>query len=481
MPGLSSGIQIALQAVLTHSQAIEIIEHNVANATTVGYRRQSAVLSASVPTPGYGMGIDTQYGAGQRGTGVLMDRIQRFSSDFMDARYRAAASESQDWSARNTILTQLESLMAETSTSGLIPKMDQFWSGWQNLAANPSNNSLRTMLLNDANSLTEAIRSRALELTQIRVDHNKTLENQVTEINDIAGQIAKLNGEISHVQAVDEQPNDLLDRRDLLIDRLSEIAGASSFIQPNGEAIVNIGGHVLVTGQDTIQLKVEVDPDPANTDRLYRVAWSDGQALVPTSGEMKGVLTIRDQTIKDQMDGLDNLAKALISQVNNLHMDPNGRDLNGNPGGEFFVTGGNATSIRVSSSLTEANIVAGGVDTTTGEEYDNFIADKIAALKTTKVLIGTDVTATRTLNEFYNTQVTKLATETARASENSGHKNLLFTALDQQRESLSGVNLDEEAANLAKYQKAYQAAARVMTAYDELLDTIINGMGLVGR
>jgi flagellar hook-associated protein 1 len=477
MPGLSSGIQIALQAVLTHSQAIEIIEHNVANATTPGYRRQAAVLSASVPTPGYGMGIDTQYGAGQRGTGVLMDRIQRFSSDFMDARYRAAGGEAQDWSAQSTILTQVESLMAETSTSGLIPKLDQFWSGWQKLAADPTNSSLRTMLLDDASSLTDAIRTRALELTRVRLDQNNTLENQVTEINDIAGQIAKLNGEISHVQAVAEQPNDLLDQRDLLLDRLSEIAGASSFIQPNGEAIVNIGGHVLVTGQDTIQLKAEVDP--ASADHLYQVVWPDGQVLHPPSGEMKGVLTVRDQTIKEQLDGLDDLAASLIDQVNTLHMDANGRDLNGNPGIEFFVPGGNAISIRVNSLLTAAGIAAGGVDTATGEEFDNLIADKIAALKTTKVLIGTD--STRTLNEFYNTQVTKLATETARASSNTGHKGLLFTALDQQRESLTGVNLDEEAANLAKYQKAYQAAARVMNAYDELLDTVINGMGLVGR
>lgn len=481
MPGLSSGIQIALQAVLTHSQAIEIIEHNVANATTPGYRRQAAVLSASIPTPGYGVGLDTQYGAGQRGSGVLMERIQRFTSDFIDARYRAAAGESGDWSTRSKVLTQLESLMAETSTSGLIPKLDQFWSGWQKLAADPTNNSLRTILLDDANSLTEAIRNRALEITQLRIDQNSALENQVIEINDLATQIARLNSEISHVQAVQDQPNDLLDQRDRLIDRLAEISGATTHIQTNGEAIVNIGGHVLVTGQDTVALNTEVDPDPLNTNRLYRVVWADGQVLTPTSGEMKGTLTVRDQTLTAQLDGLDDLAEGLIREVNTLHTDPNGRDLTGNPGGTFFEPFSGAISIRVNATLTAAGIVAGGIDSVSGEQYDNLFANRIAALKTTKVLIGADVVATRSLNEFYNTQITNLATETARANDDSGHKGLLFKALDQQRESLTGVSLDEEAANLTKYQKAYQAAARVMNAYDELLDVVINGMGHVGR
>jgi flagellar hook-associated protein 1 FlgK len=473
MPGLSTGIQIALQAVLTHSQAIEVIEHNVANASTPGYRRQAAVITANIPTPGYGMGIDQQWGAGQRGTGVLMDRIQRFSSDFLDARYRAAAGESQDWDARQSMLVRLESLMAETSDSGMIPKLDQFWSGWQKLAADPSNSSLRTTLLDDANSLTTAISSRALELTQLRSDQNTTLENQVGEINDIASQIVKLNGEIAHVLAVQEQPNDMLDQRDRLLDRLSEVAGAVSFLQPNGEVIVNISGHVLVTGQKAIQLNTEVDP--TKTDGLFRVVWADGQTMTPASGEMKGVLTVRDQTITDQLDGLNDLTATLMKEVNDLHKA--GTDSNGDPGIDFF-TGTNARNIQVNSTLTEAMIVSGGTDPVLGTT-DNYIANKIASLKTTRVSIAGD--ATRSMNEFYNTQVTKLATETARAKEDSGHKGLLFKALDEQRESLIGVNLDEEAANLTKYQKAYQAAARVMTAYDELLDRVINGMGLVGR
>jgi flagellar hook-associated protein 1 len=478
MPGLSSGIQIALQAVMTHSQAIEIIEHNVANANTAGYRRQAAVLTANVPTPGYGVGLDQSYGAGQRGMGVLVDRIQRFSSDLIDARYRTASGEAQDYDARNQILTHMESVLAETSDSGLITKLDQFWSSWQGLASDPTNTSLRSNLLDDSSSLVDAIRNRYQSLTQLRVDQNKTLQNQVTEINDISGQIAKLNGEIAQVRAVQDQPNDLLDQRDRLLDRLSEITGSTSYLQPNGEVIVNIGSHVLVTGQNSVQVKTEVDPSASNTDGLFRVVWEDGQVLTPASGEMKGILTVRDQTITDQLSGLNDLAKSLITEVNALHQ--NGLDINNNAGGLYF-SGSDATDIQLSGTLTADTIAAAGVDPVSGTTLDNYIADKIASLKDTRVLIGADVTPTRTLNDFYNNQVTKLATEISRVSQDSGHKNSLLNAIDQQRESLTGVSLDEEAANLSKYQKAYQAAARVMNAYDELLDTVINGMGLVGR
>lgn len=475
MPGLSTGIQIALNAVLTHSQAIEIIEHNVANASTAGYRRQAAVVSSAIPYPAYGIGLDHTIGAGQQGTGVLMERIQRFTSDYLDVRYRTAGGEASDWEARQEMLLRLESVMAETSDSGLIPVLDQFWSSWQRLASDPSNQSLRTNLLSEASSLVTAIRSRRTEMTQMRVDTNQMLETQVGEINDLASQIAKLNGEIAHVQAVNEQPNDMLDQRDRLLDRLSEIAGAVSFVQPNGEVVVNINGHVLVTGRDAVQLNVEVDP--ASPDRLYRVMWADGQVMAPASGEMKGLLSVRDQTIVSQINGLDQFTAALITQVNTLHTDPNGQDLNGNVGGVFF-TGTNASDIEVSAVLTEDLIVAGGSDAG-GTSYDNYIADQIANLKTTRVPVGGS--SNQTLNEFYNTEVTRLATETSRAVEYSKHKSLLFRSLEEQRESLTGVSLDEEAANLAKYQKAYQAAARVMNAYDELLDRVINGMGLVGR
>jgi flagellar hook-associated protein 1 FlgK len=200
MPSISSGISIALQAVLTHSQVLEITEHNIANASTPGYRRQSAVLTADMP---YSInGADYKTGAGQRGSGVTIERIQRFNLAFFDGRYRAVSSEAASWEAQSGILSQLESVLAENSDDGLLPKLDQFWSGWQSLSNDPTNNSLRTILLDDASSLAMAFNRRSAQITQLRSDQNQVVASQVEEINSLASQIAKLNENISRVISV---------------------------------------------------------------------------------------------------------------------------------------------------------------------------------------------------------------------------------------------------------------------------------------
>ena len=137
MPNLS-GITIALQAVLAQSQAMQIIEHNIANANTPGYRRQSAILTATVPAPVKGSDY-VKGGPGQVGTGVTIDRIQRFSLQLFDGRYRSVGAESKNWEAQSNVLGQFEAIMTETSDDGMLAKFDQFWSGWRALSNDPTN------------------------------------------------------------------------------------------------------------------------------------------------------------------------------------------------------------------------------------------------------------------------------------------------------------------------------------------------------
>ncbi len=466
MPSLTSGINLALQAILAHSQAIEIIEHNVANASTPGYRRQAPVLSATVPAPIFG--VEHGYGAGQRGTGVAIERIQRFNLEFFDGRYRFVSSEAKSWEAQRDILLQLESTLAETSDDGLLPKLDQFWAGWQALESDPTSTGLRTNLLNEASGLVEAFHRRGEQLAQLRASQDQMVSNQVDTINDMAGEIARLNGEISRVLSVGEQPNDLLDKRDLLLDKLAETTGAVSFLQKNGEVVVAISGHVLVTGHDVVGLTAQ--PDPANSN-LMTITWADGQAFTPPSGTLKGILEVRDQVIPAQQAGLDQLADKLIEQVNLIHRT--GYALDDSTDNAFF-SGSGALGISLDANLDETKI---SVAKAVGEPGNSEIAGLLAGLKWSKVMNGN----TATLGDFYNGQITELGLTVERASNNAYHHGLVSKALSDQRESVAGVSLDEEAANLAKFQKAYQAAARLMTAYDEMLNTIINGMGLVGR
>lgn len=465
MPTISSGISIALQAVLAHSQALEVIEHNVANASTPGYRRQSAVLTASAP---YSInGSEYGYGAGQKGAGVTVAQIDRFHLEFFDRRYRSVSAETGNWEAQSGILTELESTLAETTDDGLLPKLDQFWAGWQSLSDDPTNVSLRSALLDDAASLSNAFNRRATQIGQLRSDQNLVVGSKVDEINSLADQVSSLNAEISRVLSTGEQPNDLLDKRDLALDELAKLSGAVSFDQKNGEVTVSIGGHMLVVGHDTYKLHTQAN---AADTSVMDVRWSDNQQLALTSGSLKGVLEARDQVLVDQLNGLNTLAAGLISQVNTIHRA--GYGLNNATNLNFF-SGTNAADIAVNSTLDESSVA---VSSAANQAGNNSVALQMAALKTTRGMSA----GTATLNEFYNRQVTDLGVAVQRASDNSYHNGLVEQALADQRESVSGVSLDEEAANMAKAQKAYQAAARVMTAYDDLLDTIINRMGRVG-
>ena len=465
MPTISSGISIALQAVLAHSQVLEVTEHNIANASTPGYRRQSAILTAEVPNSINGAAYAS--GAGQRGNGVTIDRIQRFSLSFFDGRYRSVSSEAGSWESQSSILSQLEATLAETSSDGLIPKLDQFWSGWQSLSSDPTNTSMRAVLLDDASSLATAFNRRAAQITQLRSDQNGAVAAGVEEINSLAGQVAQLNGEIARVTSVGEQPNDLMDKRDLALDRLAQLTGAVSSEQKNGEVMVSVGGHVLVVGHDTFKLETRANATDTSVQDIY---WSDNQKLDPPSGELKGILEARDTILVDQLNGLNTLASGLITQVNAIHNT--GYGLNNATNLDFF-SGTDAASIAVSSTLDAASIATSSAASQAG---NNTIALQIAVLKTTKGMSA----GTATLNEFYNSQITNLGVITKRASDNSYQHGLVVKALGDQRESVGGVSLDEEAANMAKAQKAYQAAARVLTAYDDLLDLVINRMGRVG-
>lgn len=474
MPSLSSGINLALQAVLSHSQAIQIIEHNVANADTEGYHRQSAVLSATVSNPS--VSYDRGFGAGQLGTGVTVERIQRFSLDFFDGRYCNVSAATQSWEYQSQILSQMEITLSDLSDDGLAQKMDQFFLSWQNLAADPSSISLRQEVLNDSADLAEKFNRNAQQLVALQQDQNLTVKNRVEEINSLAKSIAGLNAEISKVNAMGQQPNDLLDERDQALDRLAELTGAVSSEQMNGEVTVSIGGHVLVTGHDALRLKTEPDSGNPGVDKIV---WEQDSAdFSPTGGELEGILKVRDFYIPQQLAELDKVAQNLVTEVNTLHQ--NGYTLDGSQGGDFFDPDAtSALSIKLADGLTTADIAAAGTPTTSGtvENGNSENAALIVNLREKKIA-GLD---NQTFGVYYNGIVSNLALTTKQAKEYSSQHSVVLKALDAQRLSLTGVSLDEEAANMAKAEKAFQAAARVMNVFDEMLDLVINQMGLVGR
>ncbi len=501
MSNLFSGINLAYQAMLAQQQAMEITEHNVANANTPGFRRQGVMLSAGLP---YGrITLMGEGGIGQMGSGVLVEKIQRFSIGFFDRRYRLEASEARRWSVQSDSLKQLEAAMGETSSGGLLPIMDQFYASWRTLADAPSNPSARALVREQASTLVSAFNHRSARIDTLIADQRQGLAQGVDEFNDLIAQVAHLNGEISRVLSTGQQPNDLLDQRDRLLDRLSELGGIQSFLQPNGEVMVSIGGHNVVTGRESFNIGYLTQVNAADPTRIDLILTAPGgNPFTPPSGELAGIIDIHNGYLQDQKAGLNTLAKALADKVNEIHRggySPN--YVGGADGMNFFTintgTGetltdtGNiaftAANIRVSSAiLSDLNHLAFS-DAANPADADGNIrgvpagnggnAAKIAALQSTALAALGNVTT----GQYYNHQATAFGLAVKRAGNEAEDHALAVETLSDQRESVSGVNLDEEAANMVKYQRVYEAVSRVATVLDEMLDRVINGMGLVGR
>jgi flagellar hook-associated protein 1 FlgK len=466
MPTLFSGINLALQALLSHQASIQVVEHNVANANTPGYRRQEAILAAGPEFPP--LGLQRALMAGQFGSGVQLQQVRRFNLEFFDGRYRRELAEASRWTLARDGLRQVEATLAETGEDGLTAKLDAFWAGWQAISADPTNLGPRLELLQRATDLVAGLNERAGRLQALQASQDGAILQKVDRINSLAGQVAELNAEITGVLAAGDQPNDLLDHRDRLLDELSVLAGATATVQENGGALVSIGGHVLVAGNSTFSLETSPDPDNGN---LVQIKWDDGRDLSTGRGELAALLAMRDVHIEAQLDGLDQVAAALINQVNVLHRA--GFGINNATGLDFF-TGSDAQSIRLDIALDRPEDIASAA--AADNPGDGSVAGQLAALQSALLAGG----GTQTLSQFYTGQVTSLGLNIRQAAADADARSLVAENLNAQREAVSGVSLDEEAANLVKSQRAYEAAARLLTTLDDMVDRIINGLGRAG-
>ena len=413
-------------------------------------------------------------------------------------RFRNELAETSRYEIEKQFLLQMEGAMAETGEAGLNAQLDAFWAAWKAGSTTPEELIIRADLLEKAKSLAGAFNTRVENLLAIQSDKNLAIIQRVDEINMLAEQIGRLNVKIGIYSSPGTQANDFLDERDIYIDRLAEIAGAKVYIENNGHAMVSIGGHVLVQGSSTHRLVTT--PEPTNFN-LATITWEDGLDFILQSGELAGLLDARDVVVVEQKQRLDYLAEQIAAQINNVHNGGYGLNesiiydsLNPPIGAQrdfFTITDplNPALSLSVNIALQDLSLIAfsqidvppGAVDgdTLTAASGDSRVAEAIFNLQNAAITYGDG--KVDTFNHYNTMQVSQLGLKVRQVvTLATQHENLL-QVLAEQRESVNGVSLDEEAANLIKYQRSYQAAIRLMTAVDEMLDRIINNLGLVGR
>ncbi|MFQ5453579.1 MAG: flagellar hook-associated protein FlgK [Candidatus Zixiibacteriota bacterium] len=463
MSGLFQGLEIGRRSLLTAQMVLQTIGHNIANVNTPGYTRQRVNITSTIPD------INT---IGVIGTGVQVADIRHIRDLFLGTQYRQENKSLGQWKYKEKVLSEIEALFNEPNDGTLSDVLNGFWDAWSDLSNSPESTSARAAILAQSKMLTNGFHQLANQLNDLRDSIDRDMVSLTEDINLLTGEIARLNGQIKKTELGNIKANDLRDARDLLIDDLSSIIDVNSVENKNGEVTVYIGAMSIVNGSEPINIDVKINN--VNGNITHSLVW-EGTSInfKNTGGQLKGLLDTRDEIIPRYLDELNTLAKTLITEVNAVH-NP-GFGLNNSTGVDFFdVSFTDAFNIKINSEIEfDISKIA---SSQSGEEGDNVIALAIHDLRNKRVLNNTN-----TFNDFYNSLVGGMGIESHEAKSFSANYDLLVKQIEFSRESVQGVSLDEEMVNMVKYQHAYDAAARVITTMDQALDTVINGMGLVGR
>ncbi|MCK4257406.1 MAG: flagellar hook-associated protein FlgK [Halanaerobiales bacterium] len=460
------GLNIGVNALKAHRRALDVTAHNIANANTEGYTRQRAVLSTTIP---YTLpSMNNRKEAGQVGTGVEVSQILRLRNAFVDKRLHDNTSSKSEWEQRSNALNEIELIFGEPSDAGLRSSLDNFWSSLQELQNSPENSAVRAAVRQSAASLTDIFSSLRGQLNDFRWSLDGHIKNKVGEINSISHRIADLNQQISQASSKGDSPNDLLDKRDLLIDELSKIVDIEVYVDSRSKANVMIGGYSLVSGNTYNELEIHSN---SNRDGLVDIKWAkSGEYLKVQSGEIAGLLDARDNKVAYYVNELDTMAQVFIAKFNTIHQKGYGLD---NSTGISFFEGTNASNIKVSDAIMDE---INGLNKIAAASQLDSVGDGSNALNLSQVMQNGVLNGNNsTMGDYWGGIISSLGIDTQRSKGMTDNFDSITQQLEQQRASLSGVSLDEEMANIIVFQQAYNAAAKLIQTQSEMMD-VLNGI-----
>lgn len=617
-----AGIEIGKRSLMVHQQQIQTAGHNISNADTEGYTRQRVQVKTFDPI--FRPDLERAETPGQIGQGTSVESINRLRDELLDQRITAQTNQESYWATREKYYVMIEEIYNEPDDISIRTNMDKYWQSWQELSIYPESQAARQAVVTRGETLAESIQQRFKALSGVGNLINGDIEATVRQVNNYTSQIAELNKQIVKSKAMGDNPNDLLDRRDLLVEKLSGLVNITTDTRDNDEFMVHLDGQVLVQGGIARGFDVE-----SNTDNngYSTVVWSDsGNAAHISGGSLGALIELRDDDIRSETQKLNTMTMNFADLVNDVHRD--GIGMNNVTGLDFFVqrpfvtsvngnfdrngdgtddssyifrfTGTNALNpqdkvglegvmtfsgkegnitvpyhatdtieevvarindsdgevkayldrdnhlvLKATTSLAMENpdfvirhvedsglFLAGysGILNASGEEgaYDFAQADAVnalsgnfavspvlnpagyievnpalkddvlsvaaaypnnqgkamigdgraavdvASIRNTQVMIGKD----RTFDDYFANSVTNVGLKGEQAETNLLSQNSIMNDLRDLRDSVSGVNIDEELAEIIKFQHGYNAAAKFVSVMDSLLDTVINRLGV---
>lgn len=456
MPSLGSILSIATSALLTQQEAINAVAHNIANASTDGFSRRQPILGPLHPqrTP-----------SGIYGSGVQMANLQRVRDPLLDTAFRRETAGLGESQVRSGFLGQVETVLMEPGEQGLASALDQFFSSWSSLASDPGGVTGRAPVQAQSLTLTDAFHRMAAGLDNIRQDAEANIQQGLDRANVLTDEIARLNREIVAAEVQGDTAGDYRDTRDLAIDELSSLIPTQVFEQDNGSVRIVTSGLSLVDGvhHHTLELR--------ESGGVFGVGMvGHGGQLPDQGGSIGGALQLLNTDLPDIRASLDELAEALVTEINAVHQT--GTNPNGATGVDFFdPTGITAQSISLSAEvLADSDAISAGTGGP-GGEY------RAGANDVALVLAGMRDQDSPLLNGSYGDHFRELTSDVGfmvhTASNQAEVHGTLADQAKTRRIGYSGVSTDEELIQLIKFQTAYQAAARVVTTADEMMETLV--------
>ncbi|MTI69503.1 MAG: flagellar hook-associated protein FlgK [Firmicutes bacterium] len=529
MSGLFATLNTARRGMFAQQAAITTTSHNISNANTEGYSRQRVHLETSLAF--------SKPGVGQIGTGVDIESIRRVRDRFLDTQIRGEQGVSKEYAAREDVLEQIESIFMEPSDSGLNTMMGRMWNAWQELSKSPENSNAKTIVAQESQAVTDTLNHMYTQMDNLNNNTVELIEKKTFDAKSILTQVDTLNEQIFNVKIKGEHPNDLLDKRDKLLDELSEITNFDVKNKEYGQIEISIGDtNVLGTDTDKEMSVIRsVEKDPLNSDKYKITLVKGGDSLNATieetidlsidspsfdvtklkagdvvfndpkwdpnttdikdidletvnleTGSLKGYQSVLNET-KGYQDSLNTFANGLAEKINEIHSKTDSAvdtDGDGTDGDwiDFFKSE-DGSPINASNIMVNEEIIKDVNKINTGKELiednggegtpgDGSKALEIAELRNERLINDT------TFDAYYKDIVAELGISTQEANRMTTNQETLLGQLETRKESISGVSIDEEVANLVQFQRSYEANSRVISTLSQMLDTLINRTGI---
>ncbi|MCF6463968.1 flagellar hook-associated protein FlgK [Clostridium sp. Cult1] len=500
------GLYISISGINANKKALDTVSHNIANVNNRNYVRQGVIHAES----SYSTNTITRY---QMGSGVDVQQIRQIRDEFLDAKLRREMATFGYYNTKSEILNEIEVIFNEITSSGLQEVMDDFWDGWSELYKEPDSLTIRGLLHEKAVAFTTTVNHISVQLDSLQFNLNKEMLNKTEEVNTLLKEIAGLNNKIKLAEGYGPNisANDYRDQRNAALDRLSELIPINYYENKYGEVTVTLNGRDLINGHYFNPIDVKLNPKGHG-----EIHWSDtGEPIdLRGLGELGGYIDARDKVVVEYKERLNVLVGELASSINALHKI--GVDLEGELNGEnFFIIGDPkdpAATIKVNPALEDFNKIAVGGSAAKGDgdiakaildlrgmnlfrNYEDYISnDDKYIYEELKDENGNDFTniediineikgkgGTTNTDGFYRDLILSLSLEREQARDMVLNQVMLINQIDERRQEISSVSLDEEMANMLKYQHSYIANSRVINAIDEMIETIVNRLGIVGR